>query len=246
MPARRADGGGREITWDEAIADVAARLARHRPDEIGVLASPRMSNEDLFALAALAGTLGITRLAFAVPPPQPGDEDKLLIRGDKNPNSRGAELIGFGGDAAALLADARAGRLRCLWVFHHDLFASTWPAAETRAALERLDTLIWSGTNANATSELGHLVLPSAAWVEREGTFTNFEGRVQRFRTAVEPIGSARGDWEVLGQVLAVVTGEAPPGRAEQWFRRLADAVPAFAGLTYRSLGDAGQVIAGA
>jgi NADH-quinone oxidoreductase subunit G len=246
MPLRRGDGGTREISWDEAIAEVAAKLARYRPDEIGVLASPRMSNEDLFALEALAGTLGITRLAFAVPPVAPGDEDKLLIRSDKNPNSRGAELIGLGGNTEALWADARAGRLRCLWVFHHDLLASAWPAAETRAALEGLDTLIWSGTNAGATSELAHLVLPSAAWVEREGTFTNFEGRVQRFRTAVEPFGSARPDWDVLGQALATVTGEAAPVRAEQWFRRLAEAVPAFAGMTYRSIGDAGQAVSAA
>jgi NADH-quinone oxidoreductase subunit G len=243
MPLRRGDGGQHAISWDEAIAEVAARLARFRPDEIGVLASPLMSNEDLFALEALAGALGITRLAFAVPPAMPGDEDTLLIRSDKNPNSRGAELIGLGGNAEALWADASTGRLRCLWVFHHDLLASAWPAAETRAALEGLDTLIWSGTNACGTSELAHVVLPSAAWVEREGTFTNFEGRVQRFRTAVEPLASARPDWDVLGQMLATVTGEAAPARAEQWFRRLTEAVPAFAGMTYRSIGDAGQVV---
>src|SRR5207237_3046381 len=141
------------------------RLARYRPDEIGVLASAKMSNEDLFALQALAGTLGITRLAFAVPPAEPGDEDKLLIRSDKNPNRRGAELIGFGGDAAAMMADAGAGRLRCLWVFHHDVLASGWPAEETRSALARLDTLIWSGTNENATSDHSHLVLRADAWV---------------------------------------------------------------------------------
>jgi NADH-quinone oxidoreductase subunit G len=244
MPTRRAGAGVREISWDEAVAEVAATLGRYRPDEIGVLASPRMSNEDLFALKTLAAAQGVTRLAFAVPPAMPGDEDKLLIRADKNPNSTGAELIGLGGDAAALLADARAGRLRCLWIFHHDLLASAWPAAETRAALERLDTVIWSGTNADGTSELARLVLPSAAWVEREGTFTNFQGRVQRFRTAVEPPGAARPDWETLGRVLAVVTGEAAPTRAEQWFRRLAEAVPAFAGLTYRTIGDTGQVVA--
>jgi predicted molibdopterin-dependent oxidoreductase YjgC len=214
-----------------------------RPDEIGVLASPRMSNEDLFALKTLVTTLGIGRVAFAVPPAMPGDEDKLLIRADKNPNTRGAELIGLGGDARALLADARAGQLRCLWIFHHDLFTSTWPAAETRAALARLDTLIWSGTNAGATSELAHLVLPSAAWVEREGTFTNFEGRVQRFRTACEPLGAARPDWAIVGEVLGVLALDgAGATRAEQWFRRLVDAVPAFSGMSYRTLGDTGQM----
>ena len=243
VPTHRGADGVRDISWDEAIADVVARLARYRPDEIGVLASPRMSNEDLFALKTLADASGITRLAFAVPPATPGDEDTLLIRSDKNPNSTGAELIGFGGDAAGLLADTSAGRLRCLWVFHHDLLASAWPAAETRAALDRLDTLIWSGTNAGATTELAHLVLPSAAWVEREGTFTNFEGRAQRFRAAVEAFGAARPDWEMVGQVLALVSGEGTPARAEQWFRRLADTVPAFAGLTYRTIGDGGEMI---
>ncbi len=241
-PARREGGAAREVSWDEAIAEVAAALGRVRPDEVGVLASARMANEDLFALKTLAAALGITRVAFAVPPAMPGDEDKLLIRSDKNPNTRGAELIGLGGEARALLTDARDGRLRCLWVFHHDLLASAWPAGETRAALERLDTLIWSGTNAGATSALAHLVLPSAAWVEREGTFTNFEGRVQRFRTAVEPLGAARPDWMVLGELLGVLALDGGGAtRAEHWFQRLANAVAAFTGMSYRTVGDAGQ-----
>jgi NADH-quinone oxidoreductase subunit G len=243
-PLRREDGAAVDVSWDEAIAAVAAALGRVRPDEIGILASPRMSNEDLFALKTLVGALGLTRVAFAVPPGMPGDEDKLLIRADKNPNTRGAELIGLGGDARALLADARGGRLRCLWIFHHDLFASAWPAAEVGAALDRLDTLIWSGTNAGPTSERAQLVLPSAAWVERDGTFTNFEGRVQRFRTAVAPLGAARPDWAVLADLLGVLgRGEAGATRAEQWFRRLAEAVPAFAGLSYRSIGDTGALV---
>jgi NADH-quinone oxidoreductase subunit G len=241
VPTRRDRSGPREVSWDEAVADVTAALARRGPGEIGFLASARMSNEDLFALRTLAAACG-ARLAFSVPPAVPGDEDTLLIRRDKNPNSRGAELIGVGGDAAAMLADARAGRLRCLWIFHHDLLDSAWPAAETRAALDRVDTVIWSGTNAGGTGALAHLVLPAAAWVEREGTFTNFEGRVQRFRTAVEPFGASRPDWDILGSVLVAATGQAAPARAGQWFQRLADSVPAFAGLDYGSIGDTGRL----
>ena len=242
-PVRRNGGVATAASWDDALAAVAAALATAGPQAVGVLASPRMSNEDLFALKTLVSGMGITRVAFAVPPAMPGDEDKLLIRADKNPNSRGAELIGLGGDARALLAEAREGRLRCLWIFHHDLFAGAWPEAEIRAALARLDTLVWSGTNAHRTSELAHVVLPSAAWVEREGTFTNFEGRVQRFRTAVEPLGAARPDWASVGDVLGILGLAGEATRAEHWFRRLAEAVPAFAGMTYRSVGDAGQPI---
>ena len=105
---------------------------------------------------------------------------------------------------------------------------------------------MWSGANANATSARADVVLPLAAWIERDGTFTNFLGRVQRFRAAVEPLGSALAGWDVVGRVLAAL-GAPPPGtRAEHWFRELAKAVPAFAGLSYQSIGDGGAMVAGA
>jgi len=239
-PSRREGDATIPISWEEAIAAVKAALTGPA-DGIGVLASPRMSNEDLFVLRRILDTLGLRQVAFRVPPAAAGDQDNLLIRADKNPNTRGAELIGLDGDASAILAAARAGKLTALLVFHHDLLDSGWPAVEVREALGRVGTVIFAGTNASATSLASHYVLPSAAWVEREGTFTNFEGRVQRFRTAVEPLGESRADWEWLGQLL-VALGQAPAGeRAERWFRALTAAVPAFAGLSYQSIGDEGQ-----
>src|SRR5207247_536130 len=138
---------------------------------------------------------------------------------DKDPNSHGAALLGLDGDGAAILAAARARQVKCLWVFGHDLLAGAWPEAETDAALRALPLLIFTGTNANATSERAHWVLPAAAWVEREGTYTNFEGRVQRFRQAVEPLGQALPEWDILGRVLRALGAEAGATRAERWFR---------------------------
>ncbi len=235
--------GAVPVTWDEAVAAVAAALGRHAPGGIGIIASPRMANEDLFALTRLVEHLGITEVGFAVPPGQPGDEDALLIKADKNPNSRGAELVGLGGDVAAMLEAARARRLRCLWIFGHDLLASAWPSADVRSALDAVETLVWTGSNPNATSALAHWVLPAAAWVERDGTFTNFEGRVQRFRAALPPLGEALGEWEIVGRVLGTLGQPVTASRAEHWFRALADAVPAFAGLSYQSLGDRGRPV---
>src|SRR2546425_2345491 len=183
----RSREGGQQlpVAWDEARGGGWGPPRAPPPAETGVIASPKMANEDLFALRRVLDRCGVTQVGFAVRPRVPGDEDRLLIRADKNPNTRGAELIGLGGDTAAILAAARARRIRCLWIFGHDLLDAGWPEAETRAALGAVETLIWSGTNANATSALARWVLPSAAWVERDGTFTNFEGRVQRFRAAV-------------------------------------------------------------
>jgi NADH-quinone oxidoreductase subunit G len=244
MPVQTAAGAVRELTWAEAI-EAAAEVFRRMPaDQIGVIASARMANEDLFALRTLVDARGIRQVGFQVPPRQPGDEDSFLIRADKNPNTRGAELIGLDGNVAGLLNAAVARRIRCLLVFDHDLFDSAWAEADVHGALEAADTVIFVGSNANATSARAHLVLPAAAWVERDGTFTNFEGRVQRFRAAVPPLGEALPAWEILGRLIAATGAPVTATRSEHWFRALTAAVPAFAGLTYQGIGDQGTMVA--
>ena len=233
---------GEPVPWDTAIAETARVLGRHAPDAVGVLASPKMANEDLIAVKRLAEALGSHDVGFRVPPRTPGDQDDLLIRADKNPNTRGGELIGLDGDVAAILEAARDGRIKALWVFGHDLFDSTWPEADVTRALRALETLIFTGTNANRTSALAQLVLPAAAWVERDGTFTNFQGRVQRFRPAAEPLGEVRPEWDIVGQVLGTLGHAGTATRAEHWFVELAANVEAFRGMTYQSVGDTGRM----
>jgi NADH-quinone oxidoreductase subunit G len=245
VPQRRAGGERVDTDWGEALAAVVDALRRASPDEVAVLASPDQSNEDLFAVKRLCEQLGIRHVAFRIPPPAATADDDFLLRADRHPNTRGAELIGLDGDAAAIMSAARAGRIKLLWVFEHDLLGSGWPAAETTQALERVETLVWSGANANATTVRAHHVLPLAAWVERDGTFTTFLGRVQRFRAAVEPLGEALAGWDVLGRILGAL-GAPPTGtRAEHWFRELAKNVTAFAGITYQAIGDGGVMISG-
>ncbi len=250
-PGARGGGGADEITWDEALATLSQALGRYRPEEIAILPSPRMSNEDLFLLKRVAEHLRIANVDFRVPPATPGDEDDLLIRADKNPNTRGALLLdlasgGDGVDAAGILRAAAAGRLKLLWVFHHDLFESSWARGDVEAALGGAAMVVFQGTNANETSARAHLVLPSAAYAERDGTFTNFQGRVQRFRAALTPLGEARPDWDIfagLGRVLDTRNPLYTAKRAEQVFAALAASVPPFSGMTYRGLGETGGLV---
>src|SRR5437867_447945 len=160
-PFRREAGTVTDASWDEAIAAVAGALGR------------------------VLERRGIRRVAFRVPPAVDGDQDEILIRADKNPNARGAELLGLDGDAAALLAAVRGRQVKCLWIFGHDLLASAWPEALVLGALGAVETIAWVGANANATSARAHWALPAAAWVGRQGTSTDFEGRVQPLRPAV-------------------------------------------------------------
>jgi len=251
VPQSRTATGVERLTWPQAVTALVERLRAAGPERVGALLSPRMPNEDLFLARRLfQEALGARRVDFRVPPRTAGDQDDFLIRADKAPNARGAELIGLTGggaeDGSHVLAEAEAGRLAVLWVFGHDLLAAGWPEARVRAALDRVECLVFQGPNGNATSERAHLVLPSAAYTEREGTFTNFEGRVQRFWPALEPPGEARADWEILADVARAVGHDWRPARAEQVFRELAVAVPAFAGLSYRTLRDHGALVTGA
>jgi NADH-quinone oxidoreductase subunit G len=249
-PLVRQGEGQVETTWDDAIQTLVGTLRRYRPEEVGLLPSPQMSNEDLFVLGRLAEQLGIGHRDFRIPPATAGDEDAFLIRADKNPNSRGAALCGLapgagGLEAAAIVSGAAAGRIKLLWIFAHDLFQSSWADAEIERALAAA-TVVFQGPAANRTSAGAHLVLPSAAAAESDGTFTNFEGRVQRFRRALDPMGDALPGWEILGR-LGRALGLGDPvyaaARAEQVFGALAAARPAFQGMTYRGLGDTGQVV---
>ena len=114
---------------------------------------------------------------------QPGSSDDFLIKSDKNPNTLGATLLGLIGpnapDAAQILDDALDGNLDVVWVFGHDM-TKLFGEEMVRQVSEKVPLFVYSGTNENPTVPFAHWVLPSAAYVEKDGTFVNCHGRIQR------------------------------------------------------------------
>src|SRR5204863_340451 len=165
----------RAVDWPEAVAMLARQLQDAGGEAIGAFLSPGLPNEDLWlARRLLVDILGVRAVALHAPPRTPGVADDLLIVADKHPNSRGAELMGFAGaatggaDASRVLEAARAGRLRVLWVFGHDLLDAGWSAAEVAQALDRVPYLVFKGAGGIGTSLRARLVLPKCAWDEGE------------------------------------------------------------------------------
>ena len=139
-----------------------------------------------------------------------------------------------------LLESARQGALRALWVQGEDLAQSEPDQTRVLDALGRLDFLVVQELFPSRTTELAHLVLPAAGWLEQEGTFTNAERRIQRVRAAVRPPGEARPDWEVIRDVAnALGCGWRHP-TPERVMDEIALAAPAlFGGVSYlRLAGD--------
>jgi len=105
-----------------------------------------------------------------------------------------------------------------------------------RAGLEALEFLAVADLFLTETAQLADVVLPLAAFAERDGTFTNAERRVQRFYKAIPPVAQARADWEVFSQVAEKLGLNWKYFTPETVMEEVAATVPAYAGLTYAAL----------
>jgi NADH-quinone oxidoreductase subunit G len=100
----------------------------------------------------------------------------------------------------------------------------------------QLDFLVVQDMFLTDSAKLADVVLPAQSWAEREGTFTNGERRVQRFYPAIAPVGESRAGWEILAQLGERLGLGKPPYAAAMVFREIAQAVPQYSEMSYRTL----------
>src|SRR5437667_3542047 len=251
-------GPSANATWEQAITTISTALAALRKEEkgarIGVIASAQLTNEELFLIREIfQGALG-ARVSASVPE-KAGSSDDFLIKADKNPNTLGATLLGlagpgtaakFGNDAPSagqIVDDAVAGNLDFLWVMGHDL-VELFGEEKVGGLSERVGLFVFSGTNENSTVPFAHWVLPSAAYVEKDGTFVNCHGRVQRIGRAFPPLKDSREDWRILLQLAGKLGLPLDWQSPEKIFLGLAQALAPFEGLSYETIGAQGVGVA--
>ena len=230
-------------TWASALAEVATQIKARPAGEIAIIASGRMTNEELFLTRALAAEIGSSQLSLV---PRLGDSDDLLVAADRNPNTTGAKLILETEDPYAKLdairEGVRSGSIKALLVFGEDLITD---AGFTADDLKNLDFLLQTSVLANPTADMAQLVLPTAAFAEKRGSMVNLSGRLQRLNRAVELPGQARDDWEVLRDLrLAISGGKNETHHIEDIFKAIAASVPALSGLNLSKIGHQGTPIA--
>lgn len=224
------------------LADAIRRLKQAKQtDRIGVILSSKQTNEELYAAKRFCQSLGLAKVVFQRP--KPGKSDNLLLQADKSPNAQGALALGLAEGADALVDQAVAGQLTALIVFHQDL-AELYGEAKVKSAAAKLELLAFIGTNASPTAGLAHVVLPSAAYAEKDGTFTNFEGRVQRIFAAFDPAGEAQPDWKLLADLGQALGSPMNFPDAPAVFAELAGTEAPFKGMSYASIGDQGATLA--
>ncbi len=104
--------------------------------------------------------------------------------------------------AVELFEAARAGRVKAIWIMATNPAVSLPEADRVVAALKHCEFVVVSdNTRHTDTARLAHVLLPAAAWGEKDGTVTNSERRVSRQRPFLPTPGEARPDWWIVNEV---------------------------------------------
>jgi NADH-quinone oxidoreductase subunit G len=232
-------------TWTHAIEKVAALLKPLAGRQIAILASGRMTNEEMWLTSRLAKSLGVTLLDIV---PRTGTGDDILLSADRNPNTNGARLLGIGSETGAVLQQIRDG----IWSSQIEALISLGEnplrCGITTDQLARLPLYVVMDLLANEATSYASVVLPSLGFAEKRGSMINGKGRLQRLNRAVRAPGQARDDWEILCDLVQAISGGNSETSSrtgaiytiEDVFRQMSESVPAFAGLTLSRIGDLG------
>ncbi len=216
QPHLRQGAASEPASWADALIAVNDAVeAAGGPANVQFLASAHASLEELFVLREISGKTGGVTLSWRYrEKPQPANT-KFKIPAVDAPNVHGAKDLGFSvanprgqADVSALKSAVDAGRVKVLYVLDSGPDGSIgdveWVLAARKAG--KIATLIVQGVLRSALVEAADIVLPGSAFVEKDSTYTNMNGRVQASSRAITPPGEAGEDWQILMK-LGVVFG---------------------------------------
>jgi NADH-quinone oxidoreductase subunit G len=242
-PKLRRGANWEVLQWEDVPEIVEYRfeeqVERHGADRVAVVLSPMMCCEEAWLLTRFIRGIAPEATVATGFVPQ-GDEDqhfpvgcepqkaKFTIHREKCPNRRGVELIAeqAGGrtcDFDAFVQRAGEGAFAVAWIVGG--YPNEWVPKELVKAAEKFELLVLQDLFESKLLDKAALVLPSCAWVERDGSFMNHSGKVQPFEWAVRPPEGAKRD----GQYLFEIAGQSGLYSGERVRELMAEEIGAFA-----------------
>lgn len=135
-----------------------------------------------------------------------------------------------------MIEAAGRGEIRAMYIMGENPVLSDPDAEHVVHALEKLDFLVVQDIFLTETARLADVVLPAASFAEKDGTFTNTERRVQRVRKAIEPVGQAKPDWEIICLVATAMGYPMSYGSPAEVMAEIACLTPSYGGISYERL----------
>jgi NADH-quinone oxidoreductase subunit G len=237
-------------TAREMAAALKALVDKHGEGSVAGIASAWNTVEEMHLFRKLmeavkAPPAGLLTLTQGERQSFPGG---FTIESDRTPNRAAGELIFGAGSAATglstIVSAIESGRVKGL-VLMNGIPDFVYPA-NLVAAASKLEFLAVLDLQASPLSEKAQVVLPAAAWAEKDGVYVNFQRRAQRIRSALRAPGQAASEIEPLQNALVDLGARARVMSAEGVFKEVAKEVREFAGLDYGRLGLQGAPLAAA
>ncbi len=147
-----------------------------------------------------------------------------------------------------ILGAVGPGGVRSLYIMGENPMMSEPNLNHTRKKMEQLEFLVAQDLFINESGAFADVFLPAAAWAEKEGTFTNTDRRVQRVRQAIQPLGQARADWQIICDLARRVEARLGRQNSAGWdyhhpaeiLDEMGRLVPDYAGIKYHRIDKEG------
>ncbi|MFC1963681.1 formate dehydrogenase subunit alpha [Chloroflexota bacterium] len=133
---------------------------------------------------------------------------------------------GEGLTALEMIAQVRDGGIKAMYIVGENPALSFPHLGLVKEALASLDFLVVEDMFLTETAKLAAVILPAASFAEKEGTFTNFEGRVQRTQKAITSPGSSLPDWEIVLRLASKMNSPMPYSSPQQVMDEIKEMVP--------------------
>jgi formate dehydrogenase alpha subunit len=144
----------------------------------------------------------------------------------------GADLPGgIGLSAVDMVSGALEGKVKGMYIMGENPVLSFPQQRLVEEALGSLEFLVVQDLFLTETARLAKVVLPSSSFAEKEGTFTNFEGRGQRLRKVIAPYGNSLPDWEIILKLADTMGRSMPFSSIQQIMAEIEEMVPLYSGI---------------
>ena len=154
----------------------------------------------------------------------------------------GAELQSEPGMRIPNMFDAAVtGQFKALFVQGEDVAQSDPNTHHVQQALESMEFVIVQDLFLNETARYAHVFLPGTSFLEKDGTFTNAERRINRVRPVMQP-KTGKQEWEVTCELSAAMGYPMHYDSASEIMDEIAALTPTFAGVSFALLDEVGSV----
>lgn len=154
----------------------------------------------------------------------------------------GVSLPNYEGLKISEMLDASVeGKFKALWIMGEDNVNTEPNANHVIKALNALELLVVQEIFMTDTAKLAHVILPGATFLEKSGTFTNGERRIQRVNKVVEPLKGTKADGQIIIEMMNKMGANYPDYHPEWVLEEISQIVPFFEGCKWKELGINGK-----